>query len=51
VQIHEDYKKLLKASWVNYSKLIAVEYNVKVFFYRRVVSGDWDIVLDVMDIC
>ncbi|KAK7749810.1 hypothetical protein SLS53_000390 [Cytospora paraplurivora] len=38
-------------SRVNYSKLVTVEHNVKVFFIGRILLDDWDIVRNAVDEC
>jgi hypothetical protein len=42
---------LLKESRVNYSKLVTVEHNVKVYFIGRIISKDWPKVCDAVDQC
>ncbi|PHH73980.1 hypothetical protein CDD80_3442 [Ophiocordyceps camponoti-rufipedis] len=51
VDMTEEGEKLSKESRVNYSKLVTVEHNVKVFFIGSVVTNDWDIVQDAVNRC
>ncbi|KAF4589495.1 hypothetical protein GQ602_003384 [Ophiocordyceps camponoti-floridani] len=51
VEMTEEGEKLSKESRVNYSKLVTVEHNVKVFFIGSVVTNDWDIVQDAVNRC
>ncbi|KAL2759197.1 hypothetical protein ACRALDRAFT_1069289 [Sodiomyces alcalophilus JCM 7366] len=51
MKIDAEGETLAKESRVNYSKLVTVEHNVKVFFIGRIISEDWDIVLDAVDKC
>ncbi|PFH55443.1 hypothetical protein XA68_18306 [Ophiocordyceps unilateralis] len=51
VEMTEEGEKLSKESRVNYSKLVTVEHNVKVFFIGSVVANDWDIVQDAVNRC
>ncbi|KAK3940779.1 hypothetical protein QBC46DRAFT_118380 [Diplogelasinospora grovesii] len=53
VRLELDYQseKLAKESRVNYSKLVTVEHNVKVFFIGRIVSADYPIVVAAVDKC
>jgi hypothetical protein len=44
-------EKIAKESRVNYSKLLTIEHNVKVFFIGRVYSGDFEIVQQAVDSC
>jgi hypothetical protein len=45
------HEKLAKESRVNYSKLVTIEHNVKVFFIGNIASGDLRIVKDAVDRC
>ncbi|KAH7152906.1 hypothetical protein EDB81DRAFT_931265 [Dactylonectria macrodidyma] len=51
VEIHQDGEKLSRESRVNYSKLITVEHNVKVFFIGRIAASDYDLVADAVNRC
>ncbi|RCI13147.1 hypothetical protein L249_0424 [Ophiocordyceps polyrhachis-furcata BCC 54312] len=51
VDMTEEGEKLSKESRVNYSKLVTVEHNVKVFFIGSVVANDWDIVQEAVNRC
>ncbi|POR35735.1 Uncharacterized protein TPAR_04057 [Tolypocladium paradoxum] len=51
VEMTEEGEKLSRESRVNYSKLVTVEHNVKVFFIGSVVVNDWDIVQDAVNRC
>lgn len=51
VDMTEDGERLSKESRVNYSKLVTVEHNVKVFFIGSVVPGDYDTVADAVNMC
>ncbi|CAM1510036.1 Fc.00g003710.m01.CDS01 [Cosmosporella sp. VM-42] len=51
VEITMEGEKLSKESRVNYSKLVTVEHNVKVFFIGNVTSSDWEIVSDAVNRC
>ncbi|KND92090.1 hypothetical protein TOPH_03429 [Tolypocladium ophioglossoides CBS 100239] len=51
VEMTEEGEKLSKESRVNYSKLVTVEHNVKVFFIGTVAGNDWDIVQDAVNRC
>ena len=44
-------EKLAKESRVNYSKLVTVEHNVKVFFIGHIISDDVTIISDAVDKC
>ncbi len=44
-------EKLAPESRVNYSKLVTVEHNVKVYFIGRIVAGDMDTVDSAVDQC
>ncbi|KAG5980452.1 hypothetical protein E4U55_004014 [Claviceps digitariae] len=53
VQAHitEDGERLCKESRVNYSKLVTVEHNVKVFFIGSVAPESWPQVADAVNDC
>jgi hypothetical protein len=44
-------ERLAKESRVNYSKLVTVEHNVKVFFIGCIVTSDWPYVSDAVNKC
>jgi len=44
-------EKLAKESRVNYSKLVTVEHNIRVFFIGRIASEDFDIVTHAVNEC
>jgi len=44
-------EKLAVESRVNYSKLVTIEHNVKVFFIGRIFAEDFRIVNDAVDKC
>lgn len=46
-----DGEKLAPASRVNYSKLITIEHNCKVFFIGYIHKRDFDIVTEAVDDC
>ncbi|KAF5580596.1 ankyrin repeat [Fusarium subglutinans] len=49
VALHEPDDIIREESRVNYSRLVTVEYNIKVLSIGRVLSEDWDIVTDAVD--
>ncbi|RFU76942.1 hypothetical protein TARUN_5290 [Trichoderma arundinaceum] len=51
VEMKEEGEKLSKESRVNYSKLVTVEHNVKVFFIGSILYNDWDLVSDAVNHC
>ncbi|KAF7559836.1 hypothetical protein G7046_g4305 [Stylonectria norvegica] len=51
VEMTMEGEKLSKESRVNYSKLVTVEHNVKVFFIGNVAATHWDIVSDAVNHC
>lgn len=51
VEMKEEGEKLSKESRVNYSKLVTVEHNVKVFFIGSIVYNDWELVSDAVNHC
>lgn len=50
-QITQDGERLYKEHRVDYSKLVTVEHNVKVFFIGYIKGGDYDIVADAVNQC
>lgn len=44
-------EKLARTARINYSKLVTVEHNVKVFFIGRIVAEDMDTVDSTVDKC
>jgi hypothetical protein len=51
VEMKQEGEKLSKESRVNYSKLVTVEHNVKVFFIGSIVYNDWELVSDAVNYC
>ncbi|KAJ3489406.1 hypothetical protein NLG97_g6006 [Lecanicillium saksenae] len=51
VEMTEEGEKISRESRVNYSKLVTVEHNVKVFFIGHVYPSDWQIVGDAVNYC
>ncbi|TQV99182.1 hypothetical protein IF1G_01397 [Cordyceps javanica] len=51
VEMTEEGEKITRESRVNYSKLVTVEHNVKVFFIGHVYPSDWQIVGDAVNHC
>ena len=51
MRIKVDDEKLAKESRVNYSKLVTIEHNVKVFFIGSIVSNDINKVGKAVDDC
>ncbi|KAM3452994.1 hypothetical protein MY3296_004097 [Beauveria thailandica] len=51
VEMTEEGEKISRESRVNYSKLVTVEHNVKVFFIGHVYANDWQIVGDAVNHC
>jgi hypothetical protein len=51
VDITEEGEKLARESRVNYSKLVTVEHNVRVFFIGNIYTPDFDIVSDAVNSC
>ncbi|KAK4034627.1 hypothetical protein C8A01DRAFT_18579, partial [Parachaetomium inaequale] len=52
VDLYERSEQLVKASRVNYSKLVTVQHNFRVFFIGRVVEEDFQsIVIPAVDQC
>ncbi|EHK20108.1 uncharacterized protein TRIVIDRAFT_138446, partial [Trichoderma virens Gv29-8] len=49
VDIKEEGEKLSKESRVNYSRLVTVEHNIKVFFIGSIVYNDWELVSDAVN--
>ncbi|PHH74061.1 hypothetical protein CDD82_5119 [Ophiocordyceps australis] len=50
-ELSQEGEKLSKESRVNYSKLVTVEHNVKVFFIGSIVAKDWDRVQEAVNRC
>jgi hypothetical protein len=44
-------ESLAKASRVNYSKIVTVEHNVKVFFIGHIFPDDYQLASDAVNIC
>lgn len=44
MKMTEEGEKVSRESRVNYSKLVTVEHNVKVFFIGHIYLSDWQIV-------
>lgn len=44
-------EKLDKESRVNYSTIVDVKHNTKVYFIGRIMKGDFKIVQDAVDYC
>ncbi|KAI0377446.1 hypothetical protein F5Y04DRAFT_284923 [Hypomontagnella monticulosa] len=51
LHVYADSEKLAKESRVNYSKLVTIEHNVKVFFIGSIDREDFDLVSSAVDIC
>ncbi|KAH7309472.1 hypothetical protein B0I35DRAFT_482245 [Stachybotrys elegans] len=51
VQMHEDSERLSRESRVNYSKLVTIEHNIRVFFIGRIVADDMDKVSEAVNSC
>ncbi|OAA45181.1 hypothetical protein BBO_03759 [Beauveria brongniartii RCEF 3172] len=51
VEMTEEGERISRESRVNYSKLVTVEHNVKVFFIGHVYASDWQIVGDAVNHC
>lgn len=49
--LYTDGERLSKESRVNYSKLVTVEHNVKVFFIGSIVPKSWPTVNDAVNQC
>jgi hypothetical protein len=49
--IEVEGESLAKTSRVNYSKIVTVEHNVKVFFIGHVPPDDYQIVADAVNVC
>ncbi|KAM3513214.1 hypothetical protein MY11210_003156 [Beauveria gryllotalpidicola] len=49
VEMTEEGEKISRESRVNYSKLVTVEHNVKVFFIGHVYASDWQMVGDAVN--
>lgn len=50
-EITQAGERLSKESRVNYSKMVTVEHNVKVFFIGHIKVKDYDIFADAVDRC
>jgi hypothetical protein len=51
VEMTAKWETLSPQSRVNYSKIMSVERNVKVFFIGSILYDDWDIVLSAVNEC
>ena len=51
MKIYVPGEKLAKESRVNYSKLMTVEHNVKVFFIGHIVPEEYELVRDAVNKC
>lgn len=51
MKIQVDGERLARESRVNYSKIVTVEHNVKVFFIGTIYGDDYDIVVDAVNSC
>ncbi len=51
VVMHVDGERLARESRVNYSKLVTVEHNVKVFFIGYIHPDDYELVADAVNKC
>lgn len=51
LHVYADGEKLAKESRVNYSKLVTIEHNVKVFFIGSITGEDFDNVSYAVDVC
>lgn len=51
MRIEAEGEKLSKESRVNYSKLVTIEHNVKVFFIGHIISEDLDLVSEAVNKC
>ena len=49
--IDADGEQLARESRINYSKLVTVEHNVKVFFIGSIYRDDYDLVIDAVNKC
>ena len=51
MKISAEGEKLAKESRINYSKLVTIEHNVKVFFIGSIINEDWYKVQDAVNDC
>lgn len=51
IKITSRNEKISRESRVNYSKLVTIEHNVKVFFIGHILPDDFDIVTNAVDTC
>lgn len=51
VEFYAAGETLAGESRVNYSKLVTIEHNVKVFFVGRIHNAYFDKVIDAVDLC
>ena len=51
MKIQVDGERLAAQSRVNYSKIVTVEHNVKVFFIGAIYNDDYDLVVDAVNAC
>lgn len=51
IKITSRNEKISRESRVNYSKLVTIEHNVKVFFIGHILPDDFDVVRDAVDTC
>ena len=51
MRIEAQGERLSPQSRINYSKLVTVEHNVKVFFIGHIITEDWDVVRDAVNKC
>ncbi|KAI1468662.1 uncharacterized protein F4812DRAFT_458189 [Daldinia caldariorum] len=51
LQVYAEGEKLAKESRVNYSKLVTIEHNVKVFFIGSITGEDFENVSYAVDVC
>lgn len=49
--MRQDSEKLSKESRVNYSKLVTIEHNIKVFFIGSVLASDYSLVAEAVNQC
>lgn len=51
LNLYAEGEKLAKESRVNYSKLVTIEHNVKVYFIGSIIRSHFDIVQDAVNEC
>lgn len=51
MKMQVDGERLARESRVNYSKIVTVEHNVKVFFIGTIYGDDYDLVVDAVNKC